>query len=569
MKWEAILPRIERRWRESQSEGVRRSLAKFLRERPCRECGGQRLRPEALSVRITARNVAEVTALSVQDALAWAEGLHWEGGRARVAEEVLREVRSRLRFLRDVGLGYLTLDRNAGTLSGGEAQRIRLASQIGSELTGVVYVLDEPSIGLHARDNRRLLDSLLRLRDIGNTVLVVEHDAETILAADHVTDFGPGAGVHGGRVLVDGSPAELLASEESLTGQYLSGRRTIPKRTARRRGNGRSVRVEGAREHNLREVDVEFPLGTLVVVTGVSGAGKSTLVNGILRPAAARALHGSQVPVGAHDRIRGLEHVDKIIEIDQSPIGRTPRSNPATYTKVFDPIRTVFAETSEARARGYGPGRFSFNVAGGRCDECQGAGVKVVEMHFLPDVYVPCETCKGTRYNAATREILYRGRSISEVLETTVEDAAVLFAAHPQIACVLRTLLDVGLGYLTLGQAATTLSGGEAQRVKLARELARRSTGRTLFVLDEPTTGLHFEDVRRLLEVLQALVDQGNTVIVVEHHLDVIAAADHVIDLGPEGGEAGGRIVVRGTPEQVAACESSHTGRALRARSTV
>jgi excinuclease ABC subunit A len=564
-KFEGVLRRIEKRWRESTSESARKSYARFMREEPCKACGGRRLRIEALSVRVGGKTISEATSLPVADALAFAEGLHWTGGRARVAEEVLREIRSRLRFLRDVGLGYLTLDRNAATLSGGEAQRIRLASQIGSELTGVVYVLDEPSIGLHARDNRRLLESLLRLRDVGNTVLVVEHDAETIAAADHVADFGPGAGVHGGRVVFSGTPKALLKCPDSLTGAYLSGARTLARRTSRRSGNGRSLRIEGATEHNLRNVDVEFPLGTFVAVTGVSGAGKSSLVNGILRPAAARALHGSLADVGRHRRIRGLEHIDKIVEIDQSPIGRTPRSNPATYTKVFDAIRGVFAETTEARARGYGPGRFSFNVAGGRCEDCSGAGVKVVEMHFLADVLVPCETCRGSRYNAATREILFRGRSITEVLDTTVEDAAAVFAAHPQIAVVLHTLLDVGLGYVTLGQPATTLSGGEAQRVKLASELARRSTGRTLFVLDEPTTGLHFEDVRRLLEVLQALVDKGNTVVVVEHHLDVIAAADHVIDLGPEGGGAGGKVVAVGTPEQIAEAAGSHTGAALAA----
>jgi excinuclease ABC subunit A len=564
-KFEGVLRRIEKRWRDSQSESVRKSYLKYMREEPCKTCGGRRLRVEALSVRVGGKTISEATSLPVAEALAFAQGLHWTGGRARVAEEVLREIRGRLKFLRDVGLGYLTLDRSAATLSGGEAQRIRLASQIGSELTGVVYVLDEPSIGLHARDNKRLLESLLRLRDVGNTVLVVEHDAETIAAADHVVDFGPGAGVHGGRVVFSGRPADIAKSAESLTGAYLSGRKSLARRVERRPGNGKSIRIEGATEHNLRDLDVEFPLGTFVAVTGVSGAGKSSLVNGILRPAAARALHGSSADVGRHKRVRGLDLIDKIVEIDQSPIGRTPRSNPATYTKVFDPIRTAFAETTEARARGYGPCRFSFNVAGGRCEDCSGAGVKVVEMHFLADVLVPCETCRGTRYNAATREIHFRGRSITEVLDTTVEDAATLFAAHPKIAVVLNTLLDVGLGYVTLGQPATTLSGGEAQRVKLASELARRGTGRTLFVLDEPTTGLHFEDVRRLLDVLQALVDKGNTVVVVEHHLDVIAAADHVIDLGPEGGGAGGRLVAVGTPEEVARVRGSHTGEALAA----
>jgi excinuclease ABC subunit A len=563
-KWEGLLPRLEKRWRESRSEGARKVLAKYLTESECRDCGGRRLRREALSVRVGGKSIAETAALSVEDALAHVEGLSWEGGRAKVAAEVLREIRARLRFLRDVGLGYLTLDRSAATLSGGEAQRIRLASQIGSELTGVVYVLDEPSIGLHARDHRRLLESLLRLRDLGNTLLVVEHDADTIRAADHVVDFGPGAGKHGGTVVAAGTPEEIEGSESSLTGAYLGGRRTIPRRTDRRAGSGLALRIEGASEHNLRDVDVEIPLGRFVAITGVSGAGKSSLVHGVLLPAAARALHGSEVPVGRHRRIRGLERIDKVVAIDQSPIGRTPRSNPATYTGLFDPIRQAFAESVEAKARGYGPGRFSFNVKGGRCDDCEGAGMKVVEMHFLPDVYVPCETCRGTRYNAATREILYRGKSISDVLRTTVEDAATLFANRAQIAHVLAVLSRVGLGYLELGQSATTLSGGEAQRVKLATELARRETGRTLYVLDEPTTGLHFEDVRRLLEVLDALVDQGNTVVVVEHHLDVIAHADHVIDLGPEGGSGGGRVVAVGTPEEVAGSEGSHTGAALR-----
>ncbi len=563
-RWDGLLPRIEKRWREASSDAMRKSYARWMEESACRDCGGRRLCPEALSVRVGGLDIAATTELDVASALAHVEGLTWEGPRARVASEVVREVLARLRFLRDVGLGYLTLDRSAATLSGGEAQRIRLASQIGSELTGVVYVLDEPSIGLHARDQRRLLESLLRLRDIGNTVLVVEHDETTIRAADHVVDFGPGAGVHGGSVVYSGGVAGLLADASSLTGGYLSGRLTLARRTERRAGSGRELRIEGASEHNLRDVDAAFPLGCMIAVTGVSGAGKSSLVNGILRPAAARALHGAQTSVGRHRRIRGLEHVDKIVDIDQSPIGRTPRSNPATYTKVFDPIRDVFAELPEARARGYGGGRFSFNVKGGRCEECQGAGQILVEMHFMPDVYVPCETCHGTRYNAATREILYRGKSISDVLATTVEDACALFRNHPRIAGVLQTLLDVGLGYLELGQSATTLSGGEAQRVKLARELARRSTGRTLFVLDEPTTGLHFEDVRRLLEVLHALVDQGNTVVVIEHSLDVIASADHVLDLGPEGGSGGGHIVATGTPEQVAEVAASHTGRVLR-----
>jgi excinuclease ABC subunit A len=540
-KWEGLVTRLERRWRESKSEGARKSLARYLTENECRDCGGRRLRPEALSVKVGGLSIAETAALAVEDALRHVEGLSWEGGRAKVAAEVLREIRARLRFLRDVGLGYLTLDRSAATLSGGEAQRIRLASQIGSELTGVVYVLDEPSIGLHARDHRRLLESLLRLRDLG-----------------------PGAGKHGGQVVAAGTPAEIEANEASLTGAYLAGRRTMPGRTSRRAGSGQSIRIEGATEHNLRNVDVAIPLGKFVAITGVSGAGKSSLVHGVLLPAAARALHGSEAPVGRHRRIRGLERIDKVVAIDQSPIGRTPRSNPATYTGLFDPIRQAFAESVEAKSRGYGPGRFSFNVKGGRCEDCEGAGMKTVEMHFLPDVYVPCETCRGTRYNAATREILYRGRSISEVLRTTVEDALTLFANRQQISHVLEVLSRVGLGYLELGQSATTLSGGEAQRVKLATELARRETGNTLYVLDEPTTGLHFEDVRRLLEVLDALVEQGNTVLVVEHHLDVIAHADHVIDLGPEGGSGGGHVVAEGTPEEIAKVAGSHTGAALR-----
>ncbi len=563
-KFEGVLPRIERRWRESTSDAVRKSQAKWMREKPCRGCSGRRLRIEAQSVRIGGRTIAETVEMPVEDCLAHVEGLAWTGARARVAEEVLREIGGRLRFLRDVGLGYLTIDRSAATLSGGEAQRIRLASQIGSELTGVAYVLDEPSIGLHARDQGRLLQSLLRLRDIGNTVLVVEHDETTLRAADHLIDFGPAAGVHGGRVVAEGTVADIEAAEESLTGAYLSGRRSIPIRDERRTGNGKTIRIEGAAEHNLQDVDATIPLGCFIAVTGVSGAGKSSLVNGTLRPAASRALHGSTAPVGRHGRIRGLEHIDKIVDIDQSAIGRTPRSNPATYTKVFDPIRNVFAELNESRARGYGPGRFSFNVKGGRCDECSGAGQILVEMHFLPDVYVPCETCRGTRYNAATREILYRGHSIAEVLATTIEDAAELFRNHPRVANVLRTLNEVGLGYLELGQSAITLSGGEAQRVKLSRELAKRSTGRTLYLLDEPTTGLHFEDVRRLLEVLQTLVDQGNTVLVIEHSLEVIAAADQIIDLGPEGGAGGGLIVATGTPEQVAKNRKSHTGKALK-----
>ncbi|HET8645991.1 MAG TPA: excinuclease ABC subunit UvrA, partial [Vicinamibacteria bacterium] len=510
-------------------------------------------------------NIAEATAMSVESAYRFFDELQLKGSEATIAAELLKEIRSRLRFLRDVGLGYLTLDRPAPSLSGGESQRIRLASQIGSELTGVIYVLDEPSIGLHQRDNRKLLDALKHLRDIGNSVVVVEHDREAIEEADWVVDFGPGAGRTGGHIVAAGTPAQVAESASSLTGRYLRGDLEIALPARRRGGDGRAITVVGAAENNLKDVTADFPLAVFVCVTGVSGAGKSTLVNQVLLPAAARALHRAEAPVGRHAAVKGLEHVDKVIDIDQSPIGRTPRSNPATYTKVFDAIRDFFALLPEARMHGYTPGRFSFNVKGGRCEACEGDGVKKVEMHFLADVYVPCEVCHGKRFNEATLQVRYNGLSIADVLDLTVDDALALFRHHPSIRRPLETLADVGLGYITLGQSSPTLSGGEAQRVKLAKELSRRSTGRTLYVLDEPTTGLHFDDIKRLLRVLERLVEAGNTVVVIEHNLDVIKTADWVIDLGPEGGDAGGRIVAAGTPEQVAQVRESYTGQYLAA----
>jgi excinuclease ABC subunit A len=501
--------------------------------------------------------------MDVSRARVEAENLTFTGSRSRIATPILKELTSRLGFLDDVGVGYLTLDRPASTLAGGEAQRIRLATQIGSQLTGVLYILDEPSIGLHARDHRRLLDMLERLRDLGNTVVVVEHDLETILSADHIVDLGPGAGIHGGELVAQGTPSEIAAEPLSLTGHYLSGRASIPYPESRRNAGGAALEVIGAREHNLKNLRVRFPLGTLTCVTGVSGSGKSTLVNEILYPVLARHAHRAEAVAGAHENIRGLEHIDKVVAVDQAPIGRTPRSNPATYTGTFSPIRDLFSQLPESRMRGYGPGRFSFNVKGGRCEACEGDGLKKIEMHFLPDVYVTCDICRGRRYNRETLEILYKGRSIADVLEMTVEEALQFLRPLPAIRRRLQTLDDVGLGYIHLGQAATTLSGGEAQRVKLATELARAATGRTVYLLDEPTTGLHFEDVRMLLEVLNRLVERGNTVIVIEHHLDAIKSADHLIDLGPEGGEQGGRVIASGSPEEVAGQPVSHTGRAL------
>ena len=564
--FEGVIPRLERRLREARSEDDLEDLAEFLERKPCPECGGARLRPESRAVTVGGRAIHEVCAFTVEACLGFFRDLALPEREARIAERVLREIRERLRFLLEVGLGYLTLDRPATTLSGGESQRIRLATQVGSRLTGVLYILDEPTIGLHPRDNRRLLGTLLELRDLGNTVIVVEHDEDTIRTADHVIDMGPGAGEHGGHVVAQGTPDEIASHPASLTGAYLAGRRAIPVPGRRRPADGRRLVVRGARGNNLKDLDVEIPLGVFVCVTGVSGSGKSTLVVDTLYPALAAALHGARLRPLDHDRIEGVEHVDKVVDVDQSPIGRTPRSNPATYTGVFSPIRDLFARLPEAQVRGYGKGRFSFNVKGGRCEACRGDGLIKIEMHFLPDVYVTCEECGGRRYNRETLEVRYKGASIADVLDMTVTQARELFRNVPSIRGKLQTLEDVGLGYIRLGQSSTTLSGGEAQRVKLAKELGRRATGRTLYILDEPTTGLHFEDVRRLLEVLHRLVDQGNTVLVIEHNMDVVKTADWVIDLGPEGGDAGGCIVAQGTPEEVAACEASHTGRALASR---
>ncbi|HET6582945.1 MAG TPA: excinuclease ABC subunit UvrA, partial [Nannocystaceae bacterium] len=533
-----------------------------FREAPCDACGGKRMRPESLAVRVSGVGIADATALTVLQASKHFASLALTGAQRTIAEGALREIAARLTFLLNVGLDYLTLDRSGPTLSGGEAQRIRLASQLGSELSGVMYVLDEPSIGLHQRDNQRLIATLQRLRDLGNTVLVVEHDEETIRAADHVIDFGPGAGHKGGEVVFSGTPAELARAKGGLTADYMAGRRSIEVPAKRRAPKGH-VEVLGAAEHNLRDLDVKFPLGVLCAVTGVSGAGKSSLVNGILLPALNRALHGTAEKVGAHEKIIGLDRLDKVIAIDQKPIGRTPRSNPGTYTKAFDEIREVFAQLPESRTRGWKSGRFSFNVKGGRCESCEGDGVVKVEMHFLADVYVPCEVCHGKRYNAQTLSSRFKGLNVSEVLDLSVDDCRDLFENHSSIARVLDTLKDVGLGYMKIGQPAPTMSGGEAQRVKLSRELGKRHTGRTLYILDEPTTGLHFEDIHKLMGVLQRLVDHGNTVLVIEHNLDVVKCADWIIDLGPEGGAAGGRIIAQGTPEQVAKVAASHTGQYL------
>ena len=568
--WEGVLKHVERRYRETASDGVRQQLEEYMVEQPCPACRGKRLRPESLAVLVAGRSLGDVVELSVADALAFFEGLPLRGnGRPGldrdIAGPILKEVNDRLRFLKNVGLAYLTLGRSAVSLSGGEAQRIRLATQIGSRLVGVLYILDEPSIGLHQRDNARLLATLRELRDLGNTVLVVEHDEETIRAADHVIDLGPRAGRHGGEVVIAGPLAEVLQHRESLTARYLRGELRIPIPPRRRAPDPeRQLGVIGARHHNLKNLTVAFPLGAFVAVTGVSGSGKSTLVTDILYQALARHLYRAKVVPGAHERLEGVTHIDKVIDIDQSPIGRTPRSNPATYTGLFTPIRELFAYLPESKIRGYGPGRFSFNVKGGRCEACAGDGLVKVEMPFLPDVYVACEVCKGRRYNRETLEVRYKGKSIADVLELTVADALEFFAAQPRIRAKLELLNDVGLGYLHLGQSATTLSGGEAQRVKLATELAKRDTGRTLYILDEPTTGLHFEDVRLLLEVLHRLVDKGNTVVVIEHNLDVVKTADWVIDLGPEGGDAGGTVVAAGTPEQVARVPGSFTGQVLR-----
>src|SRR4051794_25378034 len=558
--FEGIVTNLERRYKETDSDYSREKIEEYMSVRPCPECKGARLRPESLAVKIGGLGINELTRMSAKRAIEWFGALELSDTERQIARLVLREIDERLRFLDSVGVGYLSLDRAAGTLSGGEAQRIRLATQIGSSLVGVLYILDEPSIGLHQRDNERLIATLERLRDLGNTVIVVEHDEGTMLAADHIVDLGPGAGEHGGHVIAEGTPKQIAANSASLTGQYLSGKRQIEVPAERREPSGALV-VRNASEHNLKGIDVAIPLGVFCCVTGVSGSGKSTLVNETLHHAVANRLHQAKLRPGAHDGVDGLGQIDKIINIDQSPIGRTPRSNPATYTGVFDHIRALFTQTQESRARGYKPGRFSFNVKGGRCEVCKGDGQIKIEMHFLPDVYVPCEQCHGKRYNRETLEVRFKGKSIADVLEMSVEEAVGFFENVPKIARRLRTLNDVGLGYIRLGQAATTLSGGEAQRVKLATELSKVATGDTLYILDEPTTGLHFADVQRLLDVLGRLVDAGNSVVVIEHNLDVIKTADWLVDLGPEGGEAGGEIVATGTPEEVPAVAGPYPGR--------
>jgi excinuclease ABC subunit A len=561
-QYEGVVPWLSRRYAEAESDHSREAIEGYMREVPCPACGGARLKPESLAVTVAGSNIFELCDLSLRDATGLVNHLELSERDHLIADRVLKEIQARMQFLLDVGLDYLSLNRSASTLAGGEAQRIRLASQIGSGLVGVLYVLDEPSIGLHQRDNHKLIETLLRLRDLGNTVIVVEHDEDTIRVADHVVDIGPGAGEHGGQIVVSGPVSALLKSRASLTGQYLTGKRSIPVPSMRREPKG-MLTVRGAREHNLKNVDVDFPLGCMVAVTGVSGSGKSTLVNDILLRALMQRIYRSKEVPGRHTRIEGAESLDKVISIDQSPIGRTPRSNPATYTGVFDHIRRLFSATTEAKVRGYQPGRFSFNVKGGRCEACAGDGTIKIEMHFLPDVYVPCEVCKGARYNRDTLDIAFKGKNIAEVLDMPCEEALEFFANQPAIARHMQTLVDVGLGYVRLGQPAPTLSGGEAQRIKLASELSKRSTGHTIYLLDEPTTGLHFEDIRKLLTVLSRLVDQGNTVLVIEHNLDVIKTADWIIDLGPEGGDGGGQVVVEGTPETVAKTRESYTGQFL------
>ena len=562
--FEGICNNIERRYKETQSDASRKELEELMSECPCPTCRGRRLRKESLAVTVGDQNIYDFTTLSVTDELKWVDELHLTEQQMLIADRILKEIRSRLGFLKSVGLGYLTLARSAGTLSGGESQRIRLATQIGSSLMGVLYILDEPSIGLHQRDNDKLLATLQRLRDLGNSLIVVEHDEDTMRAADYLIDIGPGAGVHGGQVVAAGTPAEVMANPDSLTGQYLSGKKKIEVPAVRRPGNGKVLKVIGAAENNLRHIDVEFPLGTFTVVTGVSGSGKSSLVNEVLFKRLGAELMRMKVRPGKCDRMEGLEYLDKVVNIDQSPIGRTPRSNPATYTGLFNDIRDLFASTQEAKSRGYGQGRFSFNVRGGRCEACSGDGLLKIEMHFLPDIFVPCEVCKGRRYNRETLEVRYKGKNIADVLDMTVDEALEFFSALPKLKKRLQTLQDVGLGYVKLGQPSTELSGGEAQRVKLATELSKQATGKTIYILDEPTTGLHSDDVRKLLEVLQRLVDAGNTVVVIEHNLDVIKCADYLIDLGPEGGDGGGTIVCTGTPEEVAVCPASFTGQYLK-----
>jgi excinuclease ABC subunit A len=562
--FEGVIPNLERRYTQTDSDYIRREIEKYMADLTCPECNGARLKPQAMAVKVGDSNIAQVSAMSIKECLNYFDTLEFGERDSIIAQRIVKEIKARLQFLMDVGLDYLSLNRASGTLAGGEAQRIRLATQIGSLLVGVLYILDEPSIGLHQRDNKKLLDTLIKLKNLGNTLIVVEHDEETIRTSDHIVDIGPGAGIHGGEIVFQGSPKDILNCKESLTGRYLSGDLKVSEDRERRKPNGKSIMIKGAKHHNLKNIDVNFPLGLFLCVTGVSGSGKSSLVNEILYRSLAQKLYSSVSKPGAHKSIEGVQHIDKVIIIDQSPIGRTPRSNPATYTGVFTQIRELFAATKEARKRGYQPGRFSFNVRGGRCEACEGAGIIKIEMHFLPDVYVPCDVCKGKRYNRETLQALYKGKSISEVLDMTIEEAMEFFRPIPQIFNKMNTINDVGLSYIKLGQAATTLSGGEAQRVKLATELSKRATGKTLYLLDEPTTGLHFHDTAKLLTVLHRLVDAGNSVMVIEHHLDMIKSADYLIDMGPEGGDGGGRVVCAGTPEEVASCPESHTGRFLK-----
>jgi len=564
IQFEGVMRNVERRYKETSSDFIREQMEKYMGQQPCPTCKGYRLKKESLAVLINGNHISQVTDLSIKEADQFFAGLKLSEKEMQIAALIFREISERLGFLINVGLDYLTLSRTAGTLSGGEAQRIRLATQIGSRLTGVLYILDEPSIGLHQRDNDRLIGTMQNMRDIGNTLIVVEHDEDTMLAADYLIDIGPGAGIHGGEIVSAGTPAEVMADPNSLTGQYLSGKKFIPLPLERRKPDGRFIEVKGASENNLKNVNVKFPLGLFIAVTGVSGSGKSTLINEILHKSLAQKLNRAKTKPGAHKAVKGMEHLEKVIDIDQSPIGRTPRSNPATYTGVFDDVRDVFASTNEAKVRGYKKGRFSFNVKGGRCEACRGDGIIKIEMHFLPDVYVPCEVCHGKRYNRETLEVKYKGKNIADILEMTVEAAVEFFENIPKISRKLQTIMDVGLGYVKLGQPATTLSGGEAQRVKLASELHRRSNGKTFYILDEPTTGLHVDDISRLLVVLQRLVENGDTVLVIEHNLDVIKTADYLVDLGPEGGDKGGTLVATGTPEKVAETPESYTGKYLK-----